>query len=120
MGLLSPTLPPMKTLIKGKLFSKLQRLARETTIAAMLEPLGPDLWFADGGVVSFNGFDYPTRMAVARLAEHGLTRRCDVLFSPCHGRLSPADLADWLLADRLLVRFQLQLHKVLWGDQPGR
>jgi hypothetical protein len=38
----------------------------------MLEPLGPDLWFADGGIVSFNGFDYPTRMAVVRLADGGL------------------------------------------------
>lgn len=38
----------------------------------MLEPLGPDLWFADGGIVSFNGFDYPTRMVVVRLADGGL------------------------------------------------
>jgi len=38
----------------------------------MLEPLGQDLWFADGGIVSFNGFDYPTRMAVVRLADGGL------------------------------------------------
>lgn len=38
----------------------------------MLEPLGSDLWFADGGIVSFNGFDYPTRMVVVRLADGGL------------------------------------------------
>jgi hypothetical protein len=38
----------------------------------MLEPLAPDLWIADGGIVSFNGFDYPTRMAVVRLADGGL------------------------------------------------
>ena len=38
----------------------------------MLEPLGPHLWFADGGIVSFNGFDYPTRMAIVRLADGGL------------------------------------------------
>jgi hypothetical protein len=38
----------------------------------MIEPLGPDLWFANGGIVSFNGFDYPTRMAVVRLADGGL------------------------------------------------
>jgi hypothetical protein len=38
----------------------------------MLEPLGPDLWFADGGIVSFNGFAYPTRMVVVRLADGGL------------------------------------------------
>lgn len=38
----------------------------------MLEPLGSDLWFADGGIVSFKGFDYPTRMAIVRLADGGL------------------------------------------------
>jgi hypothetical protein len=38
----------------------------------MLEPLGPDIWFADGGIVSFKGFDYPTRMVVVRLADGGL------------------------------------------------
>jgi hypothetical protein len=38
----------------------------------MLQPLGPDLWFADGGIVSFNGFDYPTRMGVVRLEDGGL------------------------------------------------
>jgi hypothetical protein len=39
---------------------------------AMLEPLGSNLWFADGGIVSFKGFDYPTRMVVVRLADGGL------------------------------------------------
>lgn len=43
----------------------------------------------------------------------------DVLFSPSHGQLKPTELADWILADRLNVRFQLQLHKQLWGDIPG-
>jgi hypothetical protein len=38
----------------------------------MLEPLGTDLWYADGGIVSFKGFDYPTRMVVVRLADGGL------------------------------------------------
>lgn len=54
------------------------------------------------------------------LAEHGLAARCEVLFSPSQGQLAPRDLAEWIIADRLPVRFQLQLHKVLWGDQPGR
>jgi 7-carboxy-7-deazaguanine synthase len=54
------------------------------------------------------------------VAEHRLAERCEVLFSPCWGRQAPAELADWLLADRLPVRFQLQLHKVLWGDVAGR
>lgn len=55
------------------------------------------------------------------LDEHALaTRVDDVLFSPVAGGLPPAQLADWIVADRLPVRFQLQLHKTLWGDQPGR
>lgn len=54
------------------------------------------------------------------VARHALASRCEVLFSPCWDRLAPAELADWILADRLPVRFQLQLHKVLWGDEPGR
>lgn len=45
---------------------------------------------------------------------------CPVFFSPSFGQLSPAALADWILADRLPVRLQLQIHKVLWGDIPGR
>ena len=58
--------------------------------------------------------------AVARLREHALERRCQVLFSPVHGALAPRDLAQWILDDRLPVRMQLQLHKLLWGEQPGR
>jgi 7-carboxy-7-deazaguanine synthase len=52
---------------------------------------------------------------------HGLAERVDeVLFSPSHGELSPTELADWILRDRLPVRLQIQLHKLLWGDEPGR
>src|SRR5690606_7635302 len=58
--------------------------------------------------------------AKRQLDEHDLTERCQVLFSPAFGEVSPKDLADWILEDRLPVRFQLQLHKVLWGDEPGR
>ncbi|KFN48681.1 7-carboxy-7-deazaguanine synthase [Arenimonas malthae CC-JY-1] len=54
------------------------------------------------------------------LATHALEKRCEVLFSPSQGQLAPRELAEWIIADRLPVRFQLQLHKVLWGDQPGR
>jgi 7-carboxy-7-deazaguanine synthase len=43
-----------------------------------------------------------------------------VLFSPSYTEVPAARLADWILADRLPVRFQLQLHKVLWGDVPGK
>lgn len=54
------------------------------------------------------------------MAQHELAARCSVLMSPVHGQLVPRDLADWIIADRLPVRFQLQLHKQLWGDVPGR
>ena len=43
-----------------------------------------------------------------------------MLFSPSAGEVDPSELAEWILADGLDVRFQVQLHKVLWGDQPGR
>jgi 7-carboxy-7-deazaguanine synthase len=55
-----------------------------------------------------------------QLVRWGLPARCDVLFSPAEGALPPGELADWILRDRLDVRFQLQLHKVLWGGGPGR
>jgi 7-carboxy-7-deazaguanine synthase len=54
------------------------------------------------------------------MRRHGLTERCRILFSPSYTELSPTVLADWILADRLPVRFQVQLHKVLWGDVPGK
>ena len=56
----------------------------------------------------------------AKLAELGLPARCTVLFSPSAEQLPARELADWILADRLPVRFQLQLHKILWGNVPGR
>ena len=54
------------------------------------------------------------------LLTHGLTERCRILFSPSYTQLPATLLADWILADRLPVRFQMQLHKVLWGDVPGK
>ncbi len=54
------------------------------------------------------------------IARERLAERCQVLFSPSAGELEPRALADWILADRLPVRFQIQLHKVLWGGEPGR
>lgn len=56
----------------------------------------------------------------AKLAELGLAGRCTVLFSPSADQLPARELADWILADRLPVRFQLQLHKVLWGNVAGK
>lgn len=58
--------------------------------------------------------------AKIKLAEWRLTERCEVLFSPVYGQITPRELAEWILADRLNVRFQIQLHKLLWGDERGR
>jgi len=55
-----------------------------------------------------------------QLDEHQLASRCEVLFSPVWESLAPDQLAGWILQDRLPVRFQLQLHKILWGEEPGR
>ncbi|MCG7898464.1 MAG: 7-carboxy-7-deazaguanine synthase QueE [Candidatus Thiodiazotropha weberae] len=56
----------------------------------------------------------------AMLKDHELESRCEILFSPVHGKQNPTQLAEWILQDRLNVRFQMQLHKLLWDDQPGR
>lgn len=61
-------------------------------------------------------YDWSRKM----LTQHALTDKCEVLFSPAQGQLSPGDLADWILRDRLPVRMQLQLHKILWGNVAGR
>jgi 7-carboxy-7-deazaguanine synthase len=53
------------------------------------------------------------------MLDHQLTRRCDVLFSPAQGQLAPKDLAEWILRDHLAVRLQVQLHKILWGNEAG-
>lgn len=58
--------------------------------------------------------------ARALLAGHAAEVRCPVLFSPSWGQLEPRELAEWILADRLDVRLQVQLHKLLWGNEPGR
>jgi 7-carboxy-7-deazaguanine synthase len=55
-----------------------------------------------------------------QLTALGLTQRCQVLFSPSHEQLPARELADWILADRLPVRLQIQLHKYLWGNEAGR
>lgn len=59
--------------------------------------------------------------SVEQLEKHGLAERIDdVLFSPSHEELDPAQLAQWILDDRLPVRMQIQLHKLLWNSEPGR
>jgi 7-carboxy-7-deazaguanine synthase len=54
------------------------------------------------------------------LQRHDLNERCEVLFSPSFEQLTATDLADWILRDGLPVRMQMQLHKLLWGNQPGK
>jgi len=58
--------------------------------------------------------------AKVMLAEHALSSRCVVWFSPSFGQLAPRELAEWILLDKLSVRLQMQLHKSLWGDLPGK
>jgi 7-carboxy-7-deazaguanine synthase len=52
--------------------------------------------------------------------DRNLTQQCTVLFSPSATQIEARDLAQWILDERLPVRMQVQLHKVLWGDTPGR
>lgn len=54
------------------------------------------------------------------LEDRNLVETCEILFSPANSLQNPTDLAEWILRDRLPVRLQLQLHKLLWGDQPGK
>lgn len=55
-----------------------------------------------------------------QLEKYQLTEKTEILFSPVHGEKMARQLADWILEDNLSVRFQLQLHKYLWNDEPGR
>lgn len=52
--------------------------------------------------------------------DYQLDHKCQVLFSPSYQQLSATQLADWIIRDQLPVRFQIQLHKYLWGDVPGK
>lgn len=54
------------------------------------------------------------------IREHRLDARCPLLFSPVQGEMTPTMLADWIIADHLPVRFQMQLHKVLWGNMRAK
>jgi 7-carboxy-7-deazaguanine synthase len=66
------------------------------------------------------GTDEDYDWSKALLAEYNLTERCQVLFSPVMGQQHPTELADKILQDRLPVRFQIQLHKLLWDDAQGK
>lgn len=69
-------------------------------------------------IVIANTDDYA--WAKQQIATHRLAERCTVLLSPVAGEIDPAQLAEWIVRDRLPVRFQLQLHKILWNDARGR
>lgn len=58
--------------------------------------------------------------SVEKVKEYSLLNRCEVFFSSSHQQLKPQQLADWIIEDQLAVRFQMQLHKYLWNDEPGR
>jgi 7-carboxy-7-deazaguanine synthase len=55
-----------------------------------------------------------------QLQKRKLDSFCDVLFSPAWDLVEAKELAEWILEDHLRVRFQLQIHKLLWGDVPGK
>ena len=57
--------------------------------------------------------------ACTMINEHRLSERVQLLFSPSWNQLNPTELANWIIKDKLPVRFQLQLHKILWNDAPG-
>jgi 7-carboxy-7-deazaguanine synthase len=65
-----------------------------------------------------NRADYEWSCVV--LKEYRLAERCEVLFSPVQDQMNPTQLADWMVEDRVQARLQLQLHKLLWGEQAGR
>ena len=67
-------------------------------------------------ICSREDYDWARQM----LQQHDIANRCTVLFSPVHGQQDATELADWILQDRLPVRMQIQLHKYLWGNEPGR
>ncbi len=58
--------------------------------------------------------------SAAKVRELALQAHCGILFSPSYAQLEARDLAEWILADRLPVRMQIQLHKILWGNTPGK
>jgi 7-carboxy-7-deazaguanine synthase len=66
------------------------------------------------------GSDKDYRWSKSILVEYDLLNRCEILFSPVMGQQNPTELAEKILSDKLAVRFQIQLHKLLWGDAQGK
>jgi 7-carboxy-7-deazaguanine synthase len=63
-----------------------------------------------------NDYDWSKQL----INEHSLFSKCSIIFSSSYGQLADRELAQWLLVDQLPARFQIQLHKYLWGDTPGK
>lgn len=53
------------------------------------------------------------------ISQYKIDNKSEILLSPVYGQLAPRELADWMLADGIQARLQLQLHKILWGEEPG-
>ena len=54
------------------------------------------------------------------IEQYKISEKCPILFSPCAESIDPRDLAEWILTDQLPIRLQMQIHKILWNNQPGR
>ena len=54
------------------------------------------------------------------IEQYKISKKCPILFSPCAESIDPRDLAEWILTDQLPIRFQMQIHKILWDNQPGK
>ncbi len=65
------------------------------------------------------GSEADFRWAEEQVARHGLDEHCTVMVSPVFGEVTPRQLADWVLASDRRFRYQFQLHKLIWGDEPG-
>ena len=63
-----------------------------------------------------NDYDWSRQL----VQKYQLDQRCEVLFSPSKGQINETDLANWIIDDQLNVRYQVQLHKMLWGDMPAK
>ncbi|WP_022950015.1 7-carboxy-7-deazaguanine synthase QueE [Methylohalobius crimeensis] len=93
--------PPSSGETTRNRYANLERLTARDQVKFVIGDRGDYLWSRD------------------ILNQYRLADRCEVLFSPVAGELEPRRLAEWVLEDRLPVRFQIQLHKLLWGDRPG-
>ena len=58
--------------------------------------------------------------ALAKISANDLAKNFQILFSPSHAQIKPRELAEWMVSDKVNARLQLQVHKYLWGDEPGR